>query len=59
MHFLYMNLILRLPLQMYINPSLVKNAINLEDTDQQKWKTVDYFVENMMKVQGSVSVSIE
>ena len=42
---------------MYINPGLVKNAINLEDVDQQKWKTVKYFVENMMKVQRSVSVS--
>ena len=43
---------------MYINPSLVKNAINLEDTDHQKWKTVDDFVDNMMEVKGSSSVSV-
>ena len=42
---------------MYINPGLIKTGINLEDVDQQKWKTVKYFVENMMKVQRSVSVS--
>lgn len=33
---------------MFINPRLIEGEINLEDKDQQKWKTVDYFVKKMM-----------